>query len=88
MQPLAAAAHQALAAGRAEAVVEPVIIGELAQGPPVGQGQAGRRLAALARQEAAELFAAPLKIAETLVRLQLQGLLQGPGPLDEGGHAC
>ena len=88
MEPLAAAAHQALAAGRAEAVVEAVIVRQLAQGPLVGEGQAGRGLATLARQEAAELFAAPLKIAETPVRLQLQGLLQGPGPLaeDRGGR--
>jgi hypothetical protein len=81
---LAAAAHQALAAGLAEAVIEAVVVGQLGQGPLVDAGQASRWLAALARQEAAEVFAAPLQIAETPLRLKLEGLLQGPGPLGKG----
>jgi hypothetical protein len=81
---LATAAHQALAAGLAEAVVEAIVVPKLGQGPLVRQGQAGRRLAALARQEATEPFAAALEIAKAALRFQLEGLLQGPGPLGEG----
>ena len=80
MQPLAALAHEVLAAGQAELPVGRQRHGQFSKPLPLGLGDASKGLGEGAGHKAAEAFLASLEIPKPPLSLQLQRLLQGLQP--------
>jgi hypothetical protein len=80
MEPLAALAHQVLAAGQAELPIGPQRPGQILQSLPLGLGDASQGFGEAAGNKATKAFLASLEIPKPPLSLQLQGLLQGLQP--------
>jgi len=80
IQRLTGATHQGLTAGLAQLAVGIKLFGELAQQLLLVRGQGLRRLAQAAAQKGLKGLTPALQIAEPMISLKLQPLLQGPQP--------
>jgi hypothetical protein len=90
MQRLTGTPHQGLTAGLAQLPVSIELFSELAQQLQLMRGQGLGHLAQAAAQKGLKGLTPALQIAEPMIRLQLQPLLQRPQPSlkDQEGSAA
>jgi hypothetical protein len=80
MEPLAALAHQVLAAGQAELPIGSERLGQITKSLPLVIGDASWGLGEGAGNKTTKAFLPSLEIPKPPLSLQLQGLLQGLQP--------